>query len=103
MRLRTSTIQTRHLARRCVQCGSEHPTSALRHECVHCGCDLMERPPRSYAEMEGLVEVIVAAPTDDPFNRWRRAVTLERWLLTAFTAAVLVAFLVHAAASAWPS
>lgn len=102
MRLRTSVIQARHLARRCVQCGVDHPSSSLQHECVHCGCDLVERPPRSYAEMEGLVEA-VPAPTEDPFTSWRRAATFERWLLTAFTAAVLVAFLVHAAASAWPA
>ena len=100
MRLRTSTIQARHLARRCVQCGTAHPASALRHECAQCGCDLVDRPPRSYAEMEGLVEV-ATAPTD-AFTDWRRAVTFERWLLTAFTAAVLVAFLVHAAAGDWP-
>jgi len=103
MRLRTSTIQARHLARRCVQCGSQHPASVLRHECVHCGCDLVERPPRSYAEMEGLVEVVAPAVAEDPFMSWRRTATFERWLLTAFTAVVLVAFLVHAAASAWPS
>lgn len=102
MRLRTSTIQARHLARRCVQCGAAHPGSALRHECLRCGCDLVERPPRSYAEMEGLVEV-ASAPAEDPFTSWRRVATFERWLLTAFTAAVLVAFLVHAAASAWPA
>lgn len=71
-------------------------------ECVHCGCDLVERPPRSYAEMEGLVEAPALSPAD-PFMEWRRAVTLERWLVAAFTGAVLVAFLVHAAASAWPS
>ena len=103
MRLRTSTIQARHLARRCVQCGAAHLASAVQHECVHCGCDLAERPPRSYAEMEGLVEVAARAPIEDPFTSWRRAATFERWLLTAFTAVVLVAFLVHAAASAWPA
>ena len=103
MRLRTSTIQARHLARRCLQCGAAHPASAVHHECVHCGCDLAERPPRSYAEMEGLVEVAARAPFQDPFTSWRRAATFERWLLTAFTAAVLVAFLVHAAASVWPA
>jgi len=80
MRLRTSTIQARHLARRCVQCGCERPTSALAHQCVECGCDLVERPPRSYAEMEGLVEAAVARP-EDPFVVWRRTAMLERWLL----------------------
>ena len=102
MRLRTSTIQARHLARRCVQCGAAHPSSALRHECVHCGCDLVERPPRSYAEMEGLVEAAPLPAGEHGFNEWRRGVVLERWLLMAFSGAVLVAFLVHAAASAWP-
>jgi hypothetical protein len=102
MRLRTSTIQARHLARRCVQCGCERPTSALAHQCVECGCDLVERPPRSYAEMEGLVEAAVARP-EDPFVVWRRTAMLERWLLTAFTGAVVVAFLVHALTSLLPA
>lgn len=65
--------------------------------CAGCGCDLAERPARSYAEMEGLVEAAVETALPDPFLAWRRALTLERWLLTVFTAAVLLAFGLHAA------
>lgn len=64
---------------------------------------MLDRPPRSYAEMEGLIELASPAPREDPMSSWRRTVTFERWLLTAFTAVLLVAFLVHAASTAWPA
>ena len=58
MRLRTSTIQRRHLVPRCVACGQEVAASRAMDVCAGCGCDLADRPARSYAEMEGLVEVV---------------------------------------------
>lgn len=99
MRLRTSTIQRRHLIPRCLACGQEQ--LAHRPNCPGCGTDLEERPARSYAELEGLVEFDAPAHPVDPFMAWRRQVTLERWLLTAFTGAVLTAFLLHAVVSMW--
>ena len=99
MRLRTSTIQRRHLEPRCVACGQAVASAHLVETCRACGCDLQERPARSYAEMEGLVEAVPAeAAAGDPFLAWRRSLTLERWLLTLFTAAVLLAFTLHVAA-----
>lgn len=62
--------------------------------CPGCGEDLVARPPRCYAEMEGLVDL--SPPQPDAFRSWRETVTMERWLVTAFTAAVLVAFGLHA-------
>ncbi|MCE2874235.1 MAG: hypothetical protein LW625_01150 [Planctomycetaceae bacterium] len=95
MRLRTSTIQRRHLVPRCVACGQEVAASRAMDVCAGCGCDLADRPARSYAEMEGLVEAVAEAALQDPFVSWRRSLTLERWLLTVFTAAVLLAFTLH--------
>jgi len=80
---------------RCVACGQEVPVARDADACAGCGCDLAERPARSYAEMEGLVEAVAEAALQDPFVAWRRTLTLERWLLTAFTAAVLLAFTLH--------
>lgn len=80
---------------RCVACGQEVAASRAMDVCAGCGCDLADRPARSYAEMEGLVEAVVEAALQDPFVSWRRSLTLERWLLTVFTAAVLLAFTLH--------
>lgn len=95
MRLRTTTIQRRHLVPRCVACGRDVSNGRSSDVCAACGCDMAERPARSYAEMEGLVEAMAEAAVQDPFVAWRRSLTLERWLLTAFTAAVLLAFTLH--------
>lgn len=99
MRLRTSSIQRRHLVPRCLGCGREQV--AAQASCHGCGADLVERPARSYAEMEGLVEFDPPSASPDAFQDWRRQVTLERWLLTAFTSAVLAAFVMHALGAMW--
>lgn len=52
-------LSRRHTRTRCVQCGLSAeaiPASCLA-ECPRCGCDLTARPPRSYAQMEGLYEL----------------------------------------------
>ena len=55
----------------CVRCGCdgraiERAAAAGTGEawCPNCGCDLLRRPPRSYAEMEGLV--IASAGLGEP-------------------------------------
>ena len=96
MRLRTSTIQARHLTPRCLDCGTACHHAAEPQHCRGCGRDLAERAPRSYAEMEGLIETPIAPAPTDAFRAWRETVTLERWLLTIFTGAVMLAFGAHA-------
>lgn len=66
--------------------------------CRGCGCDFEERPPRSYADLEGLVEM-AAAPRADAFEEWRATRAIERWLLIAFAGALVTALLIHAAVS----
>lgn len=54
---------SRRLTRRtCLKCGHHGPllqgaVGLTTRVCPGCGADLCARPPRSYAEMEGLVEV----------------------------------------------
>ncbi len=74
--------------RRCVQCGyddepfqTEGPLSW--YFCDACGCDLYVRPPRSYAEMEGLVPGPSHRRRDllQGMTRLVRRVLPRRWLL----------------------
>lgn len=101
MRLRTRTIERRHLVPRCLACGAEQVMQHAGGCCAGCGEDLDARPARSYAEMEGLVEADSPEPASQAFARWRQRVTLERWVLTGFTAAVTLALLMHAVGSLW--
>jgi len=95
---RLTTDRSRHLfTPRCVECGYDgamlHGGAAER--CTRCGCDLLERPARSYAEMEGLI----SAPATLTGHMERiggaaqeRAVSnlVERWLWFAFLALLLI-------------
>ena len=63
--------------------------------CARCGCDLHQRPARSYAEMEGLVDG--ASSCGEPVIRAERpggqssmAVLIERWLWFAFLSLLLI-------------
>lgn len=51
------TVDRRLLTRCCVRCGFDGPAVNRRavSACPECGCDFAKRPPRSYAEMEGLL------------------------------------------------
>jgi hypothetical protein len=51
--------------------------------CPECGCDLEERPPMSYAEMEGLHDTLLHSRADG----WAEALEsrlIERWVGTSF-------------------
>src|SRR5262245_33106908 len=51
------TLDRRLLTRRCVSCGYDGASVSRMQtvRCPRCACDLLQRPPRSYAEMEGLL------------------------------------------------
>lgn len=81
--------------RRCLACGysgrfaqaSAHDIQAHGGHCPRCGCDFTLRPPRSYAEMEGLDTL--ADPrhsTIDPATLESRMI--ERWLVFLFAMVV---------------
>lgn len=54
---RLKTLDTRLLVRRCVGCGYDGALlrGGAARRCARCGCDLAQRPARSYAEMEDLL------------------------------------------------
>ena len=73
----------RHVRRRCVQCGLSAdaiPASSL-YECPRCGCDLAARPPRSYAEMEGLFDLPPDPAVEDARRRVNAEAAAARWLV----------------------
>jgi hypothetical protein len=88
------TVSTRLARRRCVSCGYDGALlrNGLADRCVRCGCDLYERPARSYAEMEGFVE-IEPEPEDltpSPPATAEEARTIERWLVLCLGSAILI-------------
>lgn len=110
---KTTRDQRHHLfERRCVSCGHNGPDLQIDDAilCPVCGCDLLERPPRSYAEMEGLT---VDAPRSGSDRRrtgelWTHPTVpmarnssraLERWLLFLFFS-LLMLFAIAALATA---
>lgn len=83
----------RHLRRRCVQCGLGTDTvdASVAPACPRCGCDMAARPPRSYAEMEGLFELVPDARAEDPAVRVRADAAAVRWLLVVAAVATVSA------------
>ncbi len=49
-------LDPRLLRRRCLACGYDGALlrNGLARRCARCGCDLRQRPARSYVEMEGI-------------------------------------------------
>ena len=68
------------LIRRCVACG--YDGALLRggeaERCARCGCDLMKRPAKSYAEMEGLFGLI-AVQAPQPPDEFQPRRIVRRW------------------------
>jgi hypothetical protein len=104
---RTKALDHHLLRRRCVSCGYEGPavhqsrSRCVIAECPQCGCDFHERPPRSYAEMEGLLgqPVTINAPT---MSSERQQRLIHRWLAFLFVTLIgmiALAYLVAAAMS----
>lgn len=79
-------IEPRHLAQRCVGCGLTIRDTEI-DGCPRCGIDFEERPPRSYAEMEGLLEA-VERPVILRRPAWQERRIVERWLVVGFLGAV---------------
>ncbi len=52
----TRTLDQRLLRKRCLACGYDGALlrNGLAPRCARCGCDLRQRPARSYVEMEGI-------------------------------------------------
>lgn len=86
---RLQSLEERLHTRRCVACG--YDGGLLRNgrapRCARCGCDLAERPAKSYAEMEGLTETTTVVHR--PATRGGREQRLvQRWLVFLFFAVI---------------
>jgi len=96
---RVDAIQDRLLQRRCVACGHDGDDirSGDHTHCPACNCDLHLRPPRSYAEMEGLVGQPLTI--DAPRRRAARDPRLaRRWVIfLGFTMLVMLSLVYLAA------
>lgn len=89
MAIRARDLSRLH-QRQCVACGYagrfvERPGQT---HCPRCSCDFIERPPKSYAEMEGIdqlepraARLARAQVQEPPAREWR---LVERWLLFLF-------------------
>ena len=87
METRSATLTRRMLTRRCVVCGHDGPELASRHAndyCPNCFADLGERPPRSYAEMEGLLGQPITLDSPIEVRPQRAERMIHRWLLFVF-------------------
>lgn len=73
-------------ARRCVCCGHDTPTfrESTAPACESCGCDFLERPPRSYAEMEGLIWQRRPMPKPIRESIFAPERVMRRWLILMF-------------------
>ena len=94
---RTSTRSTRWTEPRCLGCGAlaDQAFRELLDACHECGCDFSRRPPRSYAELEGLTPLDLGAAAE---QRRRR----PRWSLSGVLFLLVLAALVALAATLAP-
>jgi len=95
------SINREHFVRQCVACGYDGwlLEGGQAEYCASCGCDLQQRPARSYAEMEGLLGQPVRVETSDAMTPIRAAF-LRRWLVFIFIAMLgLLSLLVFAEAA----
>jgi hypothetical protein len=94
--LTRSSDRSRLHRRQCVACGysGRFVDRVNQAACPRCSCDFAVRPPKSYAEMEGIDELeprlaraTRAGAFDPPQREWR---LVERWLVFLFVMSVLV-------------
>lgn len=98
---KTKTLDPKLYVHRCVACG--YDGALLRggqaEICARCGCNLRQRPARSYAEMEGFLGQPLTL--DQPLAKPRRDERfIHRWIVFLFlTALGFIAMLYLAAAT----
>jgi hypothetical protein len=106
---KTRTITRDLLVRRCVACGYDGALldGGRARRCAQCGADLRSRPPRSYAEREGLTEgpdALDAPPSAAP--RWdaepRDETLIQNWLAFIFFVILGLLLLASLVAAALP-
>ena len=90
------TLDRRLLTRRCVACGYDGDLlrGGRASQCARCGCNLRERPARSYAEMEGLLdetETVDSTPDREPAKER----LIHRQIAFLFFSMLFVVIMVH--------
>jgi hypothetical protein len=98
MATKIDTIPPRLLVRRCMSCGYDGPAIRAPHatHCALCNCDLIIRPPRSYAELEGFVAAPPMIESSPPVGfDPRRARMLQRWVAFLFFAGAAMVTLTY--------
>jgi len=97
MATKIDTIPPRHFVRRCMSCGYDGPAirATLSTHCPLCGCDLIERPPRSYAELEGFVELRAVAERQPVGLDPEHGRMLQKWVAFTFFAIFIVGTLAY--------
>ena len=100
---KVKTLNPTLFVRRCVACGYDGALlrGGAAGRCARCGCDLLHRPARSYAEMEGLVGR--PDPVDTPLvPRLAQHTIIQRWLAFLFMLALGMLGLIALADAAMP-
>lgn len=102
---RLQTLDPRLLRRRCLACGYDGALlrDGLAPLCARCGCDLCERPARSYAEMEDLGDEPGAPALKRPrtIESLHEARLAHRWIAFLFLAMSGLMLIVYLAATAF--
>jgi hypothetical protein len=108
----TQTGRSHLFVKRCVCCGYESRVLDEVAACVRCGCDLSERPPRSYAEMEGLIDSAPVGRGIEPMpwidlpdssyggDEGEGSRTIKRWMLFLLLSMLLLITIAALAAAA---
>ncbi len=100
---KAKTLDPKLNVRRCVACG--YDGALLRGGqakiCARCGCNLRQRPARSYAEMEGFLDqsLTLNQPLTQP-NRDERFI--HRWIVFLFLTALGFIAMLYLAAATFP-
>ena len=97
------TLDHTMFVRRCVACGYDGALlqGGRATRCARCGCDLRERPARSYAEMEGFIgqPVTLDSPLDKPISQEK---LIHRWLAFVFFALLMLIGIAYLSSAAMP-
>lgn len=86
-----------------MQCGYDGPAirASRTTHCVLCGCDLAQRPPRSYAELEGFITMLPAPEPVDVETDTRRVRIRQRWVAFSVCVTCAIATLAYLAWTAF--